>query len=292
MKNNVYLALMLSNVLLSTTLPSLASAAGPAVDWSQRWQHLPATPAPVSGLKTAYAKVNGIDLFYGTIGTGSPVIFLHGGLANSDYWGNQVPVIARHHQVIVVDSRGHGRSSRNSQPFGYDLMTDDVVALMDHLNIRRADIVGWSDGAIIGIDFALRHPDRVGKVFAYAPNTTTAGVRSDVAENPLFASYIARAGDEYRKLSKTPQQYDSFVDQIGKMWQSQPDWSDAQLQKIRTPIVIADGDHDEGIIRSELEHAAASIPGAGLLIIPNTSHFAFLQAPKEFNDALVNFLDY
>lgn len=291
MKSNAYLALLLSGLLSGSALLPVAHAVENPVRWSQRWQHLPATPAPVAGLKTAYADVNGINLFYGTIGHGSPVIFLHGGLANADYWGLQVPAIAKNHQVIVVDSRGHGRSSRNAQPFGYDLMTDDVVALMDHLHIQQAAIVGWSDGAIIGIDFALRHADRVSKVFAYAPNTTTAGVRSDVAENPLFARYITRAGDEYRKLSKTPQQYDSFVDQIGKMWQSQPNWSDAQLQQIHTPIVIADGDHDEGIIRSELEHTAATIPGAGLLIIPNTSHFAFLQAPKEFNDALINFLD-
>ncbi|WP_017345896.1 alpha/beta fold hydrolase [Pantoea sp. A4] len=291
MKSNAYLALLLSGLLSGSALLPVAHAVENPVSWSQRWQHLPPTPAPVAGLKTAYADVNGINLFYGTIGHGSPVIFLHGGLANADYWGLQVPAIAKNHQVIVVDSRGHGRSSRNAQPFGYDLMTDDVVALMDHLHIPQAAIVGWSDGAIIGIDFALRHPDRVSKVFAYAPNTTTAGVRSDVAENPLFARYITRAGDEYRKLSKTPQQYDSFVDQIGKMWQSQPNWSDAQLQQIHTPIVIADGDHDEGIIRTELEHTAATIPGAGLLIIPNTSHFAFLQAPKEFNDALINFLD-
>ena len=287
MKNKAYLALLFSSALLSLT----AYAAEPQVSWGQRWQHLPETPLPVSGLKTAYAKVNGIDLYYGTIGKGSPVIFLHGGLANSDYWGKQVPVIAKNHEVIVVDSRGHGRSTRNSQPFGYDLMTDDVVALMDHLKIKQAAIVGWSDGAIIGIDFALRYPDRVSKIFAFAPNTTTAGVRADVAENPLFARYIKRAGDEYRRLSKTPNQYDSFVDQIGKMWQSQPNWTDAQLSNIHTPILIADGDHDEGIIRSELEHTAATIPQAGLLIIPNSSHFAFLQAPKEFNDALINFLD-
>lgn len=289
MKTKRYLSFLLSCALLGSTLTPQAAVAEEKFAWGERWLHLPATPAPDASLKTGYAQVNGIALFYGTVGQGSPVIFLHGGLANSDYWGNQIPVIARTHQVIVVDSRGHGRSSRDSRPFGYDLMTDDVVALMDQLKIAKADIVGWSDGAIIGIDAAMRYPDRVGKVFAYAPNTTTAGVRTDTANNPLFARYITRASGEYRRLSKTPQQYENFVGQIGEMWQSQPDWSDDRLKKIHTPILIADGDHDESIIRSHLEHIAATIPQAGLLIMPDSSHFAF-TGPKEFNDALVNFL--
>ncbi len=283
--------LLCAALVSSAVLPVTALAAEQSVSWGERWQHLPPTPAPVSGLKTGYANVNGINLFYGVIGQGSPVIFIHGGLANADYWGKQVPVIARNHQVIVLDSRGHGRSTRSSQPFGYDLMTDDVVALMDHLHLQKADIVGWSDGGIIGIDLALRHAGRINKVFAFAPNTTTEGIRADVAENPVFASYITRAGKEYQRLSKTPAEYDSFVEQIGHMWQSQPNWSDEQLKSIRTPILIADGDHDEGILRGHLEHIAATIPQAGLLIIPNTSHFAFIQAPEEFNAALVNFLD-
>jgi pimeloyl-ACP methyl ester carboxylesterase len=89
-------------------------------------------------------------------------VLLHGGLSNSDYWGNQIKALAPHHTVIVVDSRGHGRSTRDDRPYGYDLMADDVVALLDTLHIAKADIVGWSDGGILGIDLALRHPDRIG----------------------------------------------------------------------------------------------------------------------------------
>jgi len=261
------------------------------IEWGSRWQHLPATPAPVAGLKSAYAKVNGIELYYATLGHGSPVVLLHGGLANSDYWGKQIPVLAKNHQVIVVDSRGHGRSTRDSQNYGYDLMSDDIVALLDHLKLKKADIVGWSDGGIIGIDLAIRHPDRVNKIFSFAPNTKTEGVRPGVEKNPVFGAYIERAGNEYKKLSKTPTQYDAFVEQISHMWESQPNWSDADLQKIKTPVLIVDGDHDEAIVREHLEYIAKTIPNAGLLILPNTSHFAFIQAPKEFNDAIVNFLD-
>jgi pimeloyl-ACP methyl ester carboxylesterase len=113
-----------------------------------------------------------------------------------------------------MDSRGHGRSTRDARPYGYDLMADDVVALMDVLEIPKADIVGWSDGAILDLDLALRRQERVGKVFAFAANTVTSGVVEGVEKNPIFAAYIERAGHEYAEHSATPRGYDVFVDQI------------------------------------------------------------------------------
>jgi pimeloyl-ACP methyl ester carboxylesterase len=268
--------------LLATTLHAATAA--------ERWQTLPPTPAPVPGLHTGHAKINGVSLFYGEIGRGSPVVLLHGGLANSDYLGNQVRALKPHHRVIVVDSRGHGRSSRDSRPFGYDLMADDVVALLDTLKVPKADIVGWSDGAIIGLDLALRHPDRVGRIFAFGVNTQTSGVKDGIEQNPTFAAFIARAGHDYARLSPTPDQYDAFQDQIGKMWAAEPNWTDAQLQSIKAPVLIVDGDHDEAIKRDHTEYVAATIPGAGLLILPNVSHFAFMQDPGMFNYAILHFL--
>jgi pimeloyl-ACP methyl ester carboxylesterase len=102
-----------------------------------------------------------MELRSGTLSTaiyghGEPVILLHGGLVDSNYWGNQVPVLAKYYQVIVMDSRGHGRSSRDERPFGYELMASDVIGLMDYLKIQKAAIVGWSDGAIIGLVIAIR----------------------------------------------------------------------------------------------------------------------------------------
>jgi len=255
------------------------------------WQTLPATPAPVPGEHVGHAKVNAINLYYATIGHGPPVVLLHGGLSNSDYWGHQIKALAPHHTVIIVDSRGHGRSTRDERPYGYDLMADDVVALLDTLHIAKADIVGWSDGGILGIDLALRHPDRIGKVLAFAANTVTSGVQEGVEKNPTFARFIERAGHEYAKLSATPKEYDRFVAQISKMWETEPNWTDAQLQSIHTPVLVVDGDHDEAIKRAHTEYIAATIPGAGLLILPNTSHFAFLQDPTLFNETLLHFLD-
>ncbi len=278
-------------IMIPRVLPVLLLLFTLRAAWADAlWQTLPPTPAPVAAEQTGRAKVNGISLYYATIGHGSPVVLLHGGLANSDYWGNQVKALAPTHTVILMDSRGHGRSTRDARPFGYDLMADDVVGLLDTLHIARADVVGWSDGAILGLDLAIRHPDRVGKIFAFAANTVTSGVQDGVEKNPTFARYIDRAGHEYARLSATPTQYDAFVAQIGKMWETEPNWTDAQLQSIRTPVLVVDGDHDEAIKRAHTEYIAATIPGAGLLILPNVSHFAFLQDPALFDAALLHFL--
>ena len=272
---------LLGSLLVFATLPAFAA---------EQWQTLPSTPAPIATDRSGQAEANGISIHYAIYGHGSPVIFLHGGLANADYWGNQVPAVAAHHTVIVMDSRGHGRSTRDARPYGYDLMADDIVALMDALKIPKADIVGWSDGAILGLDLAMRHKERTGRVFAFAANTVTAGVIDGVEKNPTFAAYIERAGHEYGKLSATPKEYGAFVDQISKMWAEQPNWTDAQLKTIESPVLVVDGDHDEAIKRAHTEYIAATIPHAGLLILPNVSHFAFLQDPAQFNFAILHFL--
>jgi pimeloyl-ACP methyl ester carboxylesterase len=271
----------LASLVALVTWPALAN---------ERWETLPPTPAPIATDRGGQAQVNGISIHYAITGHGSPVIFLHGGLANVDYWGNQVPAVAAHHTVILMDSRGHGRSTRDTRPYGYDLMADDVIALMDALKIPKADIVGWSDGGILGLDLAMRYKDRIGKVFAFAANTVTSGVKDGVEKNPTFAAYIERAGREYRTLSATPDDYNAFVEQISRMWAEQPNWSDAQLRDIDTPVLVVDGDHDEAIKREHTEYMAATIPHAGLLILPNVSHFAFLQDPDQFNFAILHFL--
>lgn len=254
------------------------------------WLTLPATPELPKAQRSGYAPINGIKIWYAVYGNGSPIIMLHGGLANSNYWGNQVPVLAKQYQVIVMDSRGHGRSTRNSKPFGYDLMATDVLALMDYLEIKRAAIVGWSDGAIIGLDIAIHHPERLTKLFAYGANSDTNGVK-DSSKSPTFSSYaLVRAKEEYRKLSPTPNNYEGFLSEIQKMWQTQPNYTKQELNSIKIPTWIVDGDHDEGIKRENTEFMADNIPNAGLLIQPNVSHFSFLQDPTLFNNDVLSFL--
>ncbi len=134
--------------------------------------------------------------------------------------------------------------------------------------------------------------DRVGKVFAFAANTVTSGVIDGVEKNPTFAAFIARAGQEYAAHSATPGDYDAFVDQISKMWAQQPNWSDAELKAIDTPVLIVDGDHDEAIKRAHTEYIAATIPHAGqlLILLPTPATSQFLQDPRQFNFAVLHFL--
>jgi pimeloyl-ACP methyl ester carboxylesterase len=266
-------------------------AFGAPASAAPQWLTLPPTPKLPKALHSSLAPVNGIKIWYAEFGHGRPVIMIHGGLANANYWGKQVPALDKHYRVIVMDSRGHGRSTRNSQPYGYDLMSSDVLGLMDYLKIKKAAIVGWSDGAIIGLDIAMHHPERVSKLFAFAANSDPSGV-ADIAKSPVFNAYIARAGEEYKRLSPTPTQYKAFVDQITKMWETQPHWTAADLAKIHVPTWIVDADHDEAIKRENTEFMAAHIPGAGLLIQPEVSHFSFIQDPQQFNNDLLHFLEH
>ena len=256
-----------------------------------QWLTLPPTPTLPPAAQSGYAPVNGIRIWYATFGHGEPVILLHGGLVNANWWGNQVRELQKHYRVIVMDSRGHGRSTRNAEPYGYDLMASDVIGLMDFLKISKAALVGWSDGAILGLDIAMKHPERLTKLFAFAANSDPSGV-ADVASSPVFNAAIARAEKEYEELSPTPGEYPAFLAQITKMWGTQPNWTADDLKKITVPTWIVDGDHDEAIKRENTEFMAAQIPDAGLLLQPAVSHFSLLQDPGQFTSDVLHFLQH
>jgi len=266
----------------------LLFVAVPAIATPQ-WTTLPATPALPRAAQSGFAPVNGIRMWYAVFGSGEPVVLLHGGLANANYWGNQVPLLSRQHEVIVMDSRGHGRSSRDARPFGYDLMASDVLGVLDYLQVRKAAIVGWSDGAIIGLDIAIHHPERLTRLFAFAANSDPGGVK-DVNRSPTFTVFEARAGREYAALSPTPRAYKAFLAQITRMWDTEPHFTNAQLGGIRVPVWIVDGDHDEAIKRENTLYIADHIPNACLLIQPGVSHFSFLQDPEQFTRDVEHFL--
>ncbi len=265
----------------------LATAAGAEEPWMTIPDPAP-MPAPAS---KGTAEVNGIAMHYATFGAGDPVLLLHGGLGHADLWSAQIADLMTDHLVIVADSRGHGRSTRDEQPYGYDLMAADYVALLDHLGIEKVDLVGWSDGGIIGLAIAMQHPDRLDRLFAHAANVTTDGVDPSVAEDPVFATYIADMAADYTRLSPTPDQFDPFVAQISEMWATQPNWTDAEIAAITTPPAVVLGEHDEAITRAHTEHMAATIPGAELVILSGVSHFAMLQDPTAYTAAVRAFLD-
>ena len=260
-----------------------------------QWMTLPPTPTLPQAVQSGYATVNGIKIWYASFGPknarSEPVILLHGGLANANYWGNQVKSLQARYRIIVMDSRGHGHSSRDDKPYGYDLMASDVIALMDFLKIPKVAIVGWSDGAIIGLDIALNHPGRLTKLFAFAANSDPSGV-ADITSSPVFNAFIARAEKEYEKLSPTPTEYKNFRAEIEKMWETQPNWTADDLARIAVPVWIVDADHDEAIKRENTEFMAGNIPNAGLLLQPEVSHFSFIEDPEQFTSDVLHFLQH
>ncbi|APO65818.1 alpha/beta hydrolase family protein [Rhizobium gallicum] len=253
---------------------------------AERWAELPDFPPMPPAKTSGMAPVNDIKMYYAEYGAGDPILFIHGGLGSADVWGRQVEDFAKDHLVIVADSRGHGRSTRSGQPFGYDLMTSDYVALLDYLKLDKVTLVGWSDGGIIGIDMAMKHPEKLTRLIAQAANVTTEGVKPDVMTNKTFSDYIKSAGEAYKKLSPTPNEYDAFVNQISAMWMSEPAWTAADLGKITVPVTLAIGDHDEAIKLDHTERMAKEIPGAKLVILKDASHFAMLQDPEGY-DAMI-----
>ena len=162
---------------LAIGIPSIAGS-GPEAGATELWKTLPA-PLPAPEAETSgYAKVNGVEIYYTIHGTGEPLILLHGGLGTTEDWGGQIAAFSSKYKVINIASRGHGRSTRDDQAYSYHLMASDVLAVMDVLSIKKAIIVGSSDGGNIGIDIAINNPDRLVKLFAFGANFNPSAVKN------------------------------------------------------------------------------------------------------------------
>src|SRR5579872_5154564 len=124
-----------------------------------------ALPLP-DAINQGYVNNDGARIWYATYGTGRAVILLHGGLGHSGNWGYQLPALLNSgHRVILIDSRGHGRSTRDSRPYTYELMASNVEAVMNELRLDKATFIGWSDGACTALILARKSPTRVEGVF-------------------------------------------------------------------------------------------------------------------------------
>ena len=254
------------------------------------WLTLPSTPTLPETTRSGHVTLNGTSIWHAQFGEGPHVLLLHGGLASSNYWGHQVRALARDFTVTVMDTRGHGRSPVMSRAFGYRIFSEDAAALLDHLASPSAAIVGWSDGAVTGLQLAMARPERVTKLFAFGANSSPDGMIAGGAGSRVFATFAARCRSEYAKLSPHPERWPQLLDGLRPMWRSEPRFSAQQMAQVKAPTAIADGDHDEIIRREHTALMSHQIPGARLVILPRVSHFAMLQDPAQFNRAVIDFL--
>jgi pimeloyl-ACP methyl ester carboxylesterase len=259
-----------------------------------RWQTLtPPTASMPTAASTGNVEREGASIYYATYGDAKnpPVVLLHGGMGNSDHWVLQVPALADKLHVIVIDSRGQGRSTRTKAKPSYDVMADDTLAVLDTLKITHASFVGWSDGGEIALKLGIHHPDRVDKLFIMGANYDASGSKPRGGKpSQTFTAYSARCKKDYAKLSKTPKEFAAHVQWLLPIWQNPMGFSKDQLKQIKAPTIIADGDHDEIIKMSQLEEMAKLIPNAKLRVFADTSHFVLWQDPEALNTALVEFL--
>ncbi len=233
-----------------------------------------------------HVEQDGARIWYATYGSGAPVILLHGGLGHSGNWGYQVPAIVESgHRVVLIDSRGHGRSTRDSRPFTYELMASDVLAVMDSLGLHQAAFVGWSDGACTALVLARSAPERVAGVFFFGCNMDPSGTK-EFEFTPIVCRCFGRHTKDYAELSATPDEFEGFSDAVGAMMKTQPNYSASDLAEVRVPVIIVQSEHDEFIKPEHAEYLAQTIPGATLVRLPGVSHFAPLQRPELFNAAL------
>ena len=150
------------------------------------------------------------------------------------------------YRVVVIDSRGHGRSTRDGRPFAYDLMATDVLAVMDRAGVERAALVGWSDGAIIALILADNAPERVTGVFFFACKMDPSG-NKPFEPTPALKRCFSRHTKDFAALSATPDKFKEFVEAVGLMQRTQPDYSAADLARINVPVRIVQAEHDEFI---------------------------------------------
>lgn len=223
--------------------------------------------------ESGHAPVNGIDMYYEVHGRrdGVPLVLLHGGGSTIEVTFSRVlPVFARSRRVIAVEEQGHGRTSDRDAPVTFETSADDVAGLLRYLEIDEADIFGFSNGASIALQVAIRHPQLVRKL-VFASSMT----RRDGAQ-PQFWAFMEQADfsnmpqplkDAFLKVNPDVEQLRTMHDKDAARMRNFEDVPDELVRSIRTPTLIVLGDQD--IVRPE--HAielTRLIPGARLLILP------------------------
>ena len=246
----------------------------------------PAAPSPYGTNAAASGAFthDGVTFYYETYGEGEPLLMVHGNGASIGSLGKQIEHFKSKYKVIAMDSREQGKSGGNDKPITYEIMTDDLAALMDHLKTDPVDVIGWSDGGIEALMLGIRHPDKVKKLVAMAANL-----------NPTLEAIYPETDGMVKQIagSLTP---DALATPAGKtqaklvdLMANQPNIPLKALAAITAPTLVISGDQD--LIR--LEHTVAmfnALPNAELAVFPNSTHALPIDDPEAFNATVERFL--
>lgn len=245
-------------------------------------------PDPVS---TGLVECDGARIWHAVYGHGRPVVLLHGGLGHSGNWGRVVPgLVAQGQEVLVVDSRGHGRSSRDERPYSYLQMAHDVRAVLAARQIPSAALVGWSDGACTALVLASLHPELVEGVLFFGCNMDGSGTKTITDWGTVIPRCFSRHQKDYQALSATPEAFEAFADAVGLMQRTQPEYTADQIAAIDVPVTVVHAEGDEFIRPEHADYLARTLPQGRLAVLPGVSHFAPLQRPGVFLRAVAEFL--
>jgi pimeloyl-ACP methyl ester carboxylesterase len=241
------------------------------------------------GFGTAYATaqatqwnrvtIHGHKIFYAVRGSGPTVVFLHGGGDSGEHsFSHQLDVFSEHHHIVAPDQVGQGRTPEVPGPLSYTAMMDDTAALLKLLNLQHVDIVGFSDGGILALMLAIRHPELVRRLVISGVNIAPEGLRPEDLEE-LRATQIPK-----------PKTLD---EKLARLWLTSPTESELnvpQLAKIAQPVLIISGDRDA----ITLEHTLTifhALPDAELCVLPGTDHATFSRRSEWLNPIINAFLD-
>jgi pimeloyl-ACP methyl ester carboxylesterase len=236
-----------------------------------------ATTTPVG---SGYAEVNGLHLYWERYGEGPPLVLLHGGMLTIELnFATLIPTLAKDHTVIGVEQQGHGRTANIDREITYPNLASDIVALLDHLGIEKATVLGHSMGGAVALELAVNHRDRVRAIIPASTSVRADGLHPDLSDPATFetSSIMPTAQDfadftaAYQRLSPHPERFEEFLTYLSSMDQDFEGWTDEQLAGITCPVLIVQGDNDF----TTVAHAAFMlnrIPGSALAVLPDTTH--------------------
>jgi pimeloyl-ACP methyl ester carboxylesterase len=256
-------------------------------------------PDVLEPVQTGYADVNGVHMYYETYGEGSPLVLLHGGMLTIDLnFSLLIPALAGRHRVIGVELQGHGRTADIDRPITPAASASDVVALLDHLGIDRAHVLGHSMGAAVTLELGVSYPDRVRSLVPISASVRPEGMHEDLTDPAKQATSTRMPTQQdfvdfqeaYQRLSPHPEHFNDFLMALSSSAADTEGWSDEQLAGITAPVLIVLGDHDF----TTIEHAAVMqhlIPGSQLAVLPGTTHMQVTRRPELLLPMLERFLD-